>query len=59
LHKILAVLRKIILSFAVVGLLLAGTETACTRQTAQQKKTKAFKRSHKPGKSLPCPKKDC
>ncbi|QMU27610.1 hypothetical protein [Adhaeribacter radiodurans] len=53
-------MRKIILSLAVVGLLLAGSETACTRQqTPQQKKTKSFKRSHRAGKSMPCPKKDC
>ncbi|WP_158267421.1 hypothetical protein [Adhaeribacter arboris] len=52
-------MKKIILSLAVVGLLLAGSGTACTRQTPQQKKTKVFKRSHRVGKSMPCPKKDC
>lgn len=42
-----------------MGYLLMGAGTACTRQTAQQKKTKSFKRSHRAGKSMPCPLKDC
>jgi hypothetical protein len=52
-------LKKIILGFTVAGMLLAGSEMACTRQTAQQKKTKAFNRKHRPGDSMPCPLKDC
>jgi len=33
--------------------------TGCTARTPQQKKTRSFKRNHKPGDRMPCPTHDC
>ncbi|MBO0357560.1 hypothetical protein J0X19_06350 [Hymenobacter sp. BT186] len=33
--------------------------TSCASRTPQQKKTRSFKRHHKPGDRMPCPTHDC